>query len=219
MLKSVTWSELLHPYPLEECVDSLLFDHGTILASVKSDTGICVNITVVGEVRIRYKGNLYRHADTFPEELIDAIKRATRYSEIKDFSIDDGNWFEVQVWNGNDCIDADVWESAISEETPADLREELIDYVTTSYPELFKEKDTMATTTKTFVVTCNDDYDKSSVTTYKSDDKNDRKRFAILSSVIEDIKTPATISDEEDDVVDLYRAIDNLRTALDNAGY
>ena len=87
-----------------------------------------------------------------------------------------------------------------------------------SYPELFEEKDTM-TTTKTFVVTCDDDYDKSSVTTYKSDDKNDRKRFAILSSVIEDIKPPVTISDEEDDVVDLYKAIDNFRTALNNAGY
>lgn len=219
MLKSVAWGELLHPYPLEECVDSLLFDYDTILASVKSDTGICVNITVAGEVGIWYKGNLYRYADTFPEELIDAIKHATKYGEIKDFSIDNNNWFEVQVWNGNDCIDADIWESAISEETPADLRKKLIDYVTTRHPELFEEKDTMMTTTKTFVVTCNDDYDKSSVTTYKSDGKNDRKRFAILSSVIEDIKPPVTISDEEDDVVDLYKAIDNLRTALNNAGY
>lgn len=219
MLKSVTWSKLLQSCSLEECVDSLLFDNGTVLASVESDTGIRVSIMVFGEIRLWYKGKLYCRAAAFPEELIDAIKHATNYSEIKDFSIADGTWFEVRVWNRDEYIDSDIWESAISEKTPADLREELIDYVTTSHPELFEEKDTMMTTTKTFVVTCNDDYDKSSVTTYKSDDKNDRKRFAILSSVIEDIKTPTTISDEEDDVVDLYKAIDNLRTALDNAGY
>ena len=131
MLKSVTRSELSHPYSLEECVNSLLFDNGTMITSIESDTGILVYIMVFGEIRLWYKGKLYCYANAFPEELIDAIKHATNYSEIKDFSIADGTWFEVRVSNGNKYIGSDIWESTISEKTPADLREELIDYVTT----------------------------------------------------------------------------------------
>ena len=134
----MTWNNLELAVPLAECKDSLLFNHGDIIASLSSSNGILVQIGVVGDVRILYKDNVYRYPDNYPDEITKALKDGTfgqmEYDGIVE--VINNNWFEVFVFKNNEPVNSDVWEMVLDTISEDKLRESLIDYINESYPDL-----------------------------------------------------------------------------------
>ena len=134
----MTWNNLELAVPLAECKDSLLFNHGDIIASLSSSNGILVQIGVVGDVRILYKDNVYRYPDSYPDEITKALKDGT-FSQMESDGIVEtinNNWFEVFVSKNNEPVNSDVWEMVLDTISEDKLRESLIDYINESDPDL-----------------------------------------------------------------------------------
>ena len=134
----MTWNNLELAVPLAECKDSLLFNHGDIIASLSSSNGILVQIGVVGDVRILYKDNVYRYPDNYPDEITKALKDGTFGQMEYDGIVEtiNNNWFEVFVSKNNEPVNSDVWEMALDTISEDKLKESLIDYINESYPDL-----------------------------------------------------------------------------------
>ena len=134
----MTWNNLELAVPLAECKDSLLFNHGDIIASLSSSNGILVQIGVVGDVRILYKDNVYRYPDNYPDEITKALKDGTFGQMEYDGIVEtiNNNWFEVFVFKNNEPVNSDVWEMVLDTISEDKLRESLIDYINESYPDL-----------------------------------------------------------------------------------
>ena len=134
----MTWNNLELAVPLAECKDSLLFNHGDIIASLSSSNGILVQIGVVGDVRILYKDNVYRYPDSYPDEITKALKDGTFGQMEYDGIVEtiNNNWFEVFVSKNNEPVNSDVWEMALDTISEDKLKESLIDYINESYPDL-----------------------------------------------------------------------------------
>ena len=134
----MTWNNLELAVPLAECKDSLLFNHGDIIASLSSSNGILVQIGVVGDVRIVYKGDVYRYPDNYPDEITKALKDGTFSQMESDGTVEviNNNWFEVFVSKNDQPINSDVWEMVLDTISEDKLKESLIDYINESYPDL-----------------------------------------------------------------------------------
>ena len=134
----MTWNNLELAVPLAECKNSLLFNHGDIIASLSSSNGILVQIGVVGDVRILYEDNVYRYPDNYPDEITKALKDGTFGQMEYDGIVEtiNNNWFEVFVSKNNEPVNSDVWEMVLDTISEDKLRESLIDYINESYPDL-----------------------------------------------------------------------------------
>lgn len=80
--------------------DSMQLDSGSEVCSLTAESdGRVYGIDVIthGEVRVRYKGDIYRHASQMPEDLLGYLggKRDT----VKDSDVDviENNWFEQVI--------------------------------------------------------------------------------------------------------------------------
>lgn len=133
------WKEIEVNAPLEECVNSLLFESGDDIATLKSDNGICVCIDVTGETKISYNDEVYRYARNFPAELTEAIKDGS-IEQMQDVEILDNNWFEVTVMKNGNVIDSEIWETSLDTLSVDELQLLLQQYVENSYPELCEDK-------------------------------------------------------------------------------
>ena len=134
----MTWNNIEIAIPLAECKDSLLFNHGDIIASLSSSNGILVQISVVGDVRIVYEGDVYRYPNDYPDKITKALKDGTFYQLESDGTIEvlNNNWFKVSVSKNGEPVNSDVWEMNLDTVSEDKLRESLIDYISKSYPDL-----------------------------------------------------------------------------------
>lgn len=117
---------------LNECVDSLLFDDETIAElETKQYT---VTVEVIGDIRLFYKGQLYKCAANYPDELVKLLKSGKAY-ENKDLEIWDNNWFEIDIYeltknNKRELINDEVLDSIdISTITKDDLKDYMSKYL------------------------------------------------------------------------------------------
>lgn len=133
------WKEIEVNAPLEECVNSLLFESGDDIATLKSDNGICVCIDVTGETKISYNDEVYRYSRDFPAELTEAIKDGS-IEQMQGVEILSNNWFEVTVMKDGDVIDSEIWEAPLDTLSAEELQLLLQQYVENSYPELCEDK-------------------------------------------------------------------------------
>jgi hypothetical protein len=133
------WKNIEVNAPLEDCANSLLFESGDDIATLKSDNGVCVCIDVTGETKIFYNGDVYRYARNFPAELTEAIKDGS-IEQMQDVEILDNNWFEVTVMKNGNVIDSEIWETPLDTLSVDELQLLLQQYVENSYPELCEDK-------------------------------------------------------------------------------
>ena len=135
----MTWKNIDIKIPLKDCIDSLLFNEGEIIATIESENNTAkITVCVAGETKIRYNGETYRYADKFPEELINAIKTGEvwKWEENGKVEIFESNWFEFNVSNNNEVIDATVWNEDFSNMTDQQFANSLTGYYDQCYPEI-----------------------------------------------------------------------------------
>lgn len=137
----MTWNNIEINVPLTECYDSLLFDAGDIIATLESSNGVCASIVVRGEIRIAYQDEIYRYPSNYPDKLTQAIKDRTIGQLERDGIVEvlNNNWYEIIVEKNDEHICDDVWEMVLNVVTDDKLRDEIIDYVETSCPDILSE--------------------------------------------------------------------------------
>ena len=109
--------------PLENCLDALLFDSGTIIAHMLceiNDYVVDINLTVCGTVDLEYKGINYKSPSKFPEELKKIIKNhVLGIQNMKEFCcMYNSNWFkflyevkhENDSYSGGFILDEDLFK-------------------------------------------------------------------------------------------------------------
>lgn len=138
----MNWNDIEVNVPLKDCTDSLLFEANDVIATMKSDDGVCVSVEVVGEVKIAYDGEIYRYSRNYPEALTNAIKEQSIQQMKEDGVVEilNSNWFEVSVMKNGEVIDSNVWEAPLDTLSNDELKKSLIEYVEGSYPELSEHK-------------------------------------------------------------------------------
>lgn len=84
---------------------------------------------------------MFRYARNYPDELTQAIKDGTIGQLERDGIVEvlNNNWYEIIVEKNCEHICDDVWEMVLDAVTDNKLRDEIIDYVETSCPELVKD--------------------------------------------------------------------------------
>ena len=92
--------------------DSLLMDSGREIVSAQvGDHDYAIRTQ--GEVRIRWKDEIYRYLQDFPDELVKLIRKG-KADGHPDCEVIENNWYELMVWDENntlvysDLIDIDV---------------------------------------------------------------------------------------------------------------
>lgn len=109
--------------------DSLLLDSGQeILAGTVGD--VTVSVIVCGDVRIGWKGQVYKSASQFPDDLTEAIRTGSFYvgqDEDEENFIGNNNWYEVRVWRDKTLLEEDVADIDISEMSDDDARGFIVD--------------------------------------------------------------------------------------------
>lgn len=83
--------------PEEDLKDSMLLDSGTVAITYTDGKYKC-EIRVAGNVRVHYKGEVYKHFESFPEALQRLFQKGCAYDN-KDVTVDENNWFELFVYN------------------------------------------------------------------------------------------------------------------------
>lgn len=106
--------------PVMEIKDSMQLDSNQTVAHLKVED-FDLTLEVRGDVRVVWnpdpngsykKGEVYKHASDFPEELMKVFAEGKDTAEMKNIFIDDNNWFEVFIERGGETIDsivADIW--------------------------------------------------------------------------------------------------------------
>ena len=116
--------------PLKKCIDSMLFDSGTEIAAYGTDE-CYVMLDVHGDVRVHYKGCIYRHASDMPEELL-AMFADGSWTKNKDVEVIDNNWFDVSYVVTNSDYESSedfVFEDDLSEMDETALAAKLDEYL------------------------------------------------------------------------------------------
>lgn len=138
-IKEFKCVEDLTPY-----VDSMLFNSGTIIATMKyedDDWELFIDLGVRGDVRLWYKGVEYFSACEFPDELIEKIKNNEFWymtspsgegndETESDLYIQDNNWFEYifdirHKRRDIDYTDGELYEADLSQDTPQGVKEDM----------------------------------------------------------------------------------------------
>lgn len=110
--------------------DSLLLDSGQeILAGSVGD--INVSVIVCGEVRVGWKGQIYRSASQYPDDLAEAIRTGSFHvgrDENDENFIGNNNWFEVRVWRNKTLLKEDIVDIDLSSMSDDDARDIIFEY-------------------------------------------------------------------------------------------
>ncbi len=104
---------------ISDIPDSILLSSGQVIAEYDNeDNDLHMSLEVCGEVRVSYKGEIYRGVDEFPKELIERIKNDPNYwdiyahsgeendNEFGDIYVGNNNWFELFVSDSNGVFDS-----------------------------------------------------------------------------------------------------------------
>lgn len=127
---------------LNECIDSLLFDDTTIAKLETKE--YMVTIEVIGDIRLFFKGQLYKCAASYPDELVELLKSGKAY-ENQDLEICGNNWFEIDIYevtknHERELINDEVLDDIdISTITKDDLKQYMFKYLK-DYLEICKKK-------------------------------------------------------------------------------
>lgn len=93
---------------LKECVDSLLMESGTVIATLKIGEYI-LSLEVVGDVKIVYKDEAYYSCNDFTQELEDIIKGGC-YWDVPELYIENNNWYNL-TFSGEHLLSETVCEN------------------------------------------------------------------------------------------------------------
>lgn len=127
----ITSFELLKD--LKEMVDSILFDSGTVIATIECRKGnkkVCMELRVAGYVSIIYKEQSYHTAFEFPKKLKEIIKNDPQWWEHRDIILINNNWFEYIYdyhHNGEKWSDGILEESDLTKMTEDELKNEMLE--------------------------------------------------------------------------------------------
>ena len=125
---------------LSRCTDSMLFDSGLTIAKLFAEEGpysVFVDLKVVGDVAVVYRGNVYHTYFDFPTGLKQRIEETPgnwQHIEGKqDVQVNLNNWFEYQcciIGPGNTCKGVTmVCEDEIHSMSNSELAEEMMEVV------------------------------------------------------------------------------------------
>lgn len=109
--------------------DSLLLDSDQVVLSGTVDD-VRVTVIVCGEVRIGWKGQIYKYASQFPDDLTEAIRNHTFRvggDEDDENFIGNNNWYEVRVWKNKKLLHEDYVDMDINDMTDDDAKNFVID--------------------------------------------------------------------------------------------
>lgn len=102
--------------PVMEIKDSMQLDSNQTIAHMKVDD-IDLTLEVRGDVRVQWnpepsgpyeKGQVYKHASDFPEELLKVFAEHKDVSIMRNINVVDNNWFEIFVEKHGETIDSIV---------------------------------------------------------------------------------------------------------------
>lgn len=131
---------------IEDIVDSLQLDSGTVIARLTLDDGSSATLEVRGEVRVEFDGDIYYEPSDFPQELQDIIAEGKAYDDDR-VRVGDNNWFELYYEKDKDCepeadcVDVEGLSAAEIYEVMANYVNDIEDkkVVTKTYAELTEE--------------------------------------------------------------------------------
>lgn len=112
---------------LSQYTDSMLFDSGETIAKLKYGNWSCY-VDITGEKRVYYKDDIYKYANDYPEELIEAFKNGTADNN-EDIYISENNWFDIVVYKDGEYIADDVVGYDISKYDKKQLKEMMKEYL------------------------------------------------------------------------------------------
>lgn len=115
---------------LTECVDSMLYDSGTVIASgefVCDGMEYSIDLMVTGHVCIIFDGVKYKCPSKFPERVKEIIKQGKLF-DSDEVEVVENNWFEYVV-NVDGYSEGFIFEGDLAEYTPQELKEEMIEIV------------------------------------------------------------------------------------------
>ena len=117
---------------IEDWTDSMLFSSGTILAILKGtyyEKNVSVELKVVGDVKVYYDGIVYKDVTQFPDELVTYIEEVGCFNNDDFVEFIDNNWFNFDVYEGEEFLQDFVCESNLSEYSKGDLVMDMIEYL------------------------------------------------------------------------------------------
>ncbi len=108
--------------------DSLLLDSGQEVLSGKV-RGYGVSVIVCGDVRVLWKGQVYKCASQFPEELTEAIRKGNLKSDGEEDFVSMNNWYETRLSKDGKHLQDDVVDIDISGMTEDEAKSLILDTV------------------------------------------------------------------------------------------
>lgn len=117
---------------IKDWKDSMLFSSGTILAVLNGTyygKKVSVELKVVGDVRVYYDGIVYKDVTQFPDELVTYIEEVGCFNNNDFIEFVDNNWFNFDVYEGEEFLQDFVCESDLSDYSIGDLIMEMIEYL------------------------------------------------------------------------------------------
>ncbi len=112
----------------KDITDSLLLDSGQIVLSGTID-GFHAYVVVCGDVRVIWKGQIYKAASQFPSELADAIRNGSVSSSSDENYVTMNNWYETRLEKDDKQLEDDIIDMDLSDMTEEDARSLLFDIV------------------------------------------------------------------------------------------
>lgn len=91
--------------------DSLQFDSGTLIAEY-IDNDLSARIEVVGDVRIIFKGDVFKYPSNFSDELKQIVAEGNVYDDER-IEVCENNWFEVIVIDNTNNTEIDMGDDPI----------------------------------------------------------------------------------------------------------
>lgn len=120
---------------LSKYKDSMLFDSGTIIATIECEHNnhiVQIDLRVCGHVKVYYKGDYYRYSSEFPEELKEIIRDNPNGWDYlnDDIGVCENNWFEyifTESFEGRSYSDGIMFEDDLSKYSEEQLKQDMID--------------------------------------------------------------------------------------------
>ena len=113
--------ELMSEDQRKEITDSNLLPSETVVAKGATINGVSFIIRTQGEVRINWKGEIYKYRKDFPDDLVEAITCGKVEDEGGEFI--ENNWYELTIFSNTDkCLKSDLFDIDLSDLTEGELK-------------------------------------------------------------------------------------------------
>lgn len=121
--------ELMSESLRREITDSLLLSEETTVAEGVTVDGMFFSITVEGDLRVRFQGQVYKDVCQFPEELSKLIKDR-KHKNNPDVIVEENNWYQLNIYAKNgDLLYGDLFDIDISTTSEDELKELVLDEI------------------------------------------------------------------------------------------